>query len=146
MVSEAETGGQVMDTPLAEPEVSGAKGPAEAGVPGGVSVEGTCPMPDIAQLIGGKWKLIILQILIFQGMKRFNELRRQIKGITQTMLTNQLRALERDGLVHRKVYAEVPPRVEYTATQRALDLQDMFHAMHAWWLKGEGTGEKQKSS
>jgi len=96
-----------------------------------------CPMPDIAQLIGGKWKLIILQILIFQGTKRFNELRRMIEGVTQTMLTNQLRALERDGLVSRKVYAEVPPRVEYTATQRALDLQIMFQAMHDWWVKGQ---------
>ena len=94
-----------------------------------------CPMPDIAKLIGGKWKLIILQILIFGGMKRFNELRRQCDGITQTMLTNQLRALEADGLVHRKVYAEVPPRVEYTATQKAVDLQEMFQAMHNWWIK-----------
>jgi DNA-binding HxlR family transcriptional regulator len=100
-------------------------------------IEGLCPMPDIAQLIGGKWKLIILQILIFQGMKRFNELRRLIDGITQTMLTNQLRALERDGLVKRKVYPEVPPRVEYTATKRALELEEMFHTMHAWWIKGE---------
>lgn len=94
-----------------------------------------CPMPDIAKLIGGKWKLIILQILIFQGMKRFNELRRLCDGITQTMLTNQLRALEKDGLVKRKVYAEVPPRVEYTATQKALDLTDMFQCMHNWWLR-----------
>lgn len=94
-----------------------------------------CPMPDIAKLIGGKWKLIILQILIFQGMKRFNELRRLCDGITQTMLTNQLRALEKDGLVKRKVYAEVPPRVEYTATQKAMDLTDMFQCMHNWWLK-----------
>ena len=109
------------------------------------AIEGIGPMPDIAQLIGGKWKLIILQILIFQGMKRFNELRRQISGITQTMLTNQLRALERDGLVHRKVYAEVPPRVEYRATQRALDLEEMFQAMHAWWLKGE-EGKKAETS
>jgi len=92
---------------------------------------------DIAQLIGGKWKLIILQILIFQGTKRFNELRKMIEGVTQTMLTNQLRALERDGLVLRKVYAEVPPRVEYSPTRRALDLEEMFHAMHAWWVKGE---------
>lgn len=51
------------------------------------------------------------------------------------MLTNQLRALEIDGLVNRKVYPEVPPRVEYIATQRALDLQEMFLAMHAWWEK-----------
>ncbi len=96
-----------------------------------------CPMPDIAKLIGGKWKLIILQILIFQGTKRFNELRRSIEGVTQTMLTNQLRALEKDGLVSRKIYAEVPPRVEYTATPRAVDLQDMFKAMHDWWVKGQ---------
>ena len=94
-------------------------------------------MPDIAQLIGGKWKLIILQILIFQGMQRFNELRRRVTGITQTMLTNQLRALERDGLVHREVYAEVPPRVEYTATPRAMALERMFLAMHEWWLEDE---------
>lgn len=97
-----------------------------------------CPMPDIAKLIGGKWKLIILQILIFQGMKRFNELRRLCDGITQTMLTNQLRALEKDGLVKRKVYAEVPPRVEYSATQKAMDLTGMFQCMHNWWLKHDG--------
>ncbi len=96
-----------------------------------------CPMPDIAGLIGGKWKLIILQILIFQGMKRFNELRRLIDGVTQTMLTNQLRALERDGLVERTVYAEVPPRVEYRATQRAVDLTKMFQEMHDWWVRGQ---------
>lgn len=100
--------------------------------------EWNCPMPDVARLIGGKWKLIILQILIFRGTKRFSELKRGIEGVTQTMLTQQLRALERDGLVTRKVYPEVPPRVEYTATRRALDLTDMFHAMHAWWVKGEG--------
>ncbi len=96
-----------------------------------------CPMPDIARLIGGKWKLIILQILIFRGTKRFNELRRMIDGVTQTMLTNQLRALEKDGLVRRKVYAEVPPRVEYTATRRAIALTKMFHAMHEWWAAGD---------
>ncbi len=98
------------------------------------AIEGICPMPDITQLIGGKWKLIILQILIFQGMKRFGELRKLIDGVTQTMLTNQLRALERDGLVKRKIYPEVPPRVEYSATQRAIDLKQMFQAMHAWWI------------
>lgn len=96
-----------------------------------------CPMPDIAKLIGGKWKLVILQILIFQGTKRFNELRRLLGGITQTMLTNQLRALEKDRLVERKVYAEVPPRVEYTATPRAMALTNMFKAMHEWWIEGQ---------
>ena len=96
-----------------------------------------CPMSDIAKLIGGKWKLIVLQILIFRGTKRFSELRRMIDGITQTMLTSQLRSLEKDGLVSRKVYAEVPPRVEYTATKRAIALTKMFHAMHEWWMGGQ---------
>lgn len=105
-------------------------------------IEGFCPMPDIAQLIGGKWKLIILQILIFQGLQRFSELRRRINGITQTMLTKQLRALEKDGLINRKVYAEVPPRVEYTATRRALALEPMFLAMHDWWMDEEKGGPK----
>ena len=94
-----------------------------------------CPMPGIAKLIGGKWKLILLQILVFQGTKRFGELKRALKGITQTMLTTQLRALEADGLVTRKLYPEVPPRVEYTATPLAMELKDMFKAMHHWWQK-----------
>lgn len=94
-------------------------------------------MPDIAKLIGGKWKLIILQILIFKGTQRFNELRRRIEGITQTMLTNQLRALEDDGLIERTLYPEVPPRVEYSATERALRLKKMFLAMHEWWVEDE---------
>jgi len=93
-----------------------------------------CPMPEISKLIGGKWKLIVLQILIFHGTHRFNELRRRIDGITQAMLTNQLRALEQDGLLTRKIYPEVPPRVEYTATQKAKALTEMFEAMHKWWL------------
>ncbi|MEE8301067.1 MAG: winged helix-turn-helix transcriptional regulator [Candidatus Tectomicrobia bacterium] len=94
-------------------------------------------MPDIAALIGGKWKLIILQILIFKGTKRFGELKREIDGITQTMLTAQLRALEGDGLVHRKLYAEVPPKVEYSATQRAMDLEKVFLSLHDWWIESK---------
>ncbi|GLR72984.1 winged helix-turn-helix transcriptional regulator [Agaribacter marinus] len=100
-------------------------------------IDGFCPMPDIAKLIGGKWKLIILQILIFQGMQRFNGLRRCIPDVTLTMLTSQLRALEKDGLVHREIYAEVPPRVEYSATPRAMALQKVFLSMHEWWLEDE---------
>lgn len=99
------------------------------------SLEEPCPDPEIARLIGGKWKLIIPQIPIFQGTQRFGALRRRIDGITQTMPTSQLRALERDGLVDRAVFPEVPPRVEYTATPRARDLAEMFRTMHAWWSR-----------
>ena len=98
-----------------------------------------CPAPLIFSMIGGKWKLSILQILIFRGTKRFGELRRELDGVTQTMLTNQLRALEKDGLVSRKVFPEVPPRVEYSATRDALDLKPVFEAMHHWWVERELT-------
>ncbi|MGB0660981.1 MAG: winged helix-turn-helix transcriptional regulator [Mangrovicoccus sp.] len=94
-----------------------------------------CPMPDIVSLVGGKWKLIILQILVFDGTQRFGELKRRLEGVSQTMLTNQLRGLEADGLVFRKVYAEVPPRVEYSATPLAQDMQPVFFALRDWWKR-----------
>lgn len=96
-----------------------------------------CPAPIVIGMIGGKWKLLILQILIFKGTHRFGELRRKVDGITQTMLTNQLRALESDGLVTRKVYAEVPPRVEYSASADGLALAPVFTSMHSWWENRE---------
>lgn len=96
-----------------------------------------CPAPLAFTMLGGKWKLWILQILIFEGTQRFGSLRRGLTGITQTMLTSQLRALEEDGLVQRKVFAEVPPRVEYTATEDAMDLVPMFTSMHDWWKRRE---------
>lgn len=96
-----------------------------------------CPAPVIFTMIGGKWKLSILKTLIFKGTKRFGDLRREVDGVTQTMLTKQLRALESDGLVHREVFAEVPPRVEYSATEDGLSLKPVFEAMHQWWLERE---------
>lgn len=95
----------------------------------------TCEMPAIVKMIGGKWKLNILQILIFSGTKRANELLRLIDGATQSVLTAQLRALEDDGLVLRTVFPEVPPRVEYSATESALELERVFSEMKNWWLK-----------
>lgn len=109
-------------------------------------LDAECPMPDIAKLIGGKWKLIILQILIFRGVHRFGELRRRIDGVTQTMLTSQLRALESDGLIERRVYAEVPPRVEYSATARALALERVFLALHDWWLEDEARVREEQGA
>lgn len=83
-------------------------------------------------LLSGKWKLEILWLL-HQRLHRFGELRRAIPGITQHMLTAQLRELEADGLVTRTVFAEVPPRVEYAITDKALGLGPTIAALMAWW-------------
>ncbi len=95
-------------------------------------LEPVCRIEDVVRMIGGKWKLLILRHLIFGGTARFNQLHRSIEGITQTMLTKQLRHLEADGLVLRQVFAEVPPRVEYSATVKAKALDRFFDAMHQW--------------
>ena len=102
-----------------------------------------CPAPLAFAILGGKWKLWILQILIFEGTQRFGSLKRAITGITQTMLTSQLRALEEDGLVRRKVFAEVPPRVEYSATRDAMALVPMFTSMHDWWKMRESPATRR---
>ncbi|MBN9984641.1 helix-turn-helix transcriptional regulator [Rhizobium laguerreae] len=83
-------------------------------------------------LLSGKWKLEIMWLL-HQRIHRFGELRKAIPGITQHMLTAQLRELEADGLVSRTVFAEVPPRVEYAITQKARGLGPTMEALTAWW-------------
>ncbi|MDT3428666.1 DNA-binding HxlR family transcriptional regulator [Paenibacillus forsythiae] len=90
-----------------------------------------CPVETTLDVIGGKWKGIILYQLI-GGTKRFNEFRRLNPGITQFMLTLQLRELERDGVVHREVYKEVPPKVEYSLTDFGRTLEPIIVAMKAW--------------
>ncbi len=92
----------------------------------------TCRIEDVVKMIGGKWKLLILRHLIYGGTTRFNALQRGIAGITQTMLAKQLRELAASGLVSRRAYAEVPPRVDYSATAKARDLDAFFLAMHHW--------------
>lgn len=87
------------------------------------------------QSIGGKWKLEILWLLSHR-MHRFNELRRAIPGVTQHMLTQQLRELESDGLISRTVYPEVPPRVEYAIAEPARRLRPVFEALFAWMAEG----------
>lgn len=85
-------------------------------------------------LLSGKWKLEIMWLLN-QRIYRFGELRKAIPGITQHMLTAQLRELERDGLVSRTVFAQVPPRVEYEITQKARGLGPTMEALTAWWTE-----------
>jgi len=94
--------------------------------PFGCSVEATL------SVIGGRWKPVILFHLLEQDVLRFNAMKRSIEGITQRMLTNQLRELESDGVVQRKVYAEVPPRVEYRLTQYGKTLKPILVAMREW--------------
>ncbi|MFD2334587.1 winged helix-turn-helix transcriptional regulator [Cohnella sp. GCM10020058] len=90
-------------------------------------------------VIGGKWKLIILWHLGLEGTKRFSELKKLIPHITQKMLTNQLRELEEDQLVSRKVYPVVPPRVEYTLTEYGESLIPVLKMMYNW---GKNYGEQ----
>ncbi|MBW4603388.1 MAG: helix-turn-helix transcriptional regulator [Calothrix sp. FI2-JRJ7] len=90
-----------------------------------------CPIQAIVDVIGGKWKLSILYQL-FQGTKRYGELKRLVPKATERMLTLQLRELEADGIVQRTVYAEVPPKVEYSLTQLGLSLEPILHTMLSW--------------
>ncbi|WP_228275845.1 winged helix-turn-helix transcriptional regulator [Gracilibacillus oryzae] len=83
-------------------------------------------------VIEGKWKLIILCHLERKGTKRFGELKKLIPNITQKMLTNQLRELEHDGLVHREVYPVVPPKVEYSLTDQGDNLLPILHKLEEW--------------
>lgn len=96
-------------------------------------------------LLSGKWKLEIMWLLN-QRMYRFGELRKAIPGITQHMLTTQLRELEADGLVSRTIYAEVPPRVEYEITEKARGLGPTMAALHAWWAKYGATVPVNRAS
>lgn len=94
--------------------------------PYGCSVEATLAV------IGGRWKSVIIFNLLQQGTLRHGELKRAIEGITPRMLTNQLRELERDGIVSRKVHAEVPPRVDYALTGHGKTLEPIMVAMRDW--------------
>src|SRR5215471_3757054 len=90
-----------------------------------------CPVEAAIDVIGGKWKPLILWWL-HQDTLRFGELRRRIPGITEKMLTQHLRELEADGIVHRQVYPVVPPRVEYSLTEYGCSLKQALEAICAW--------------
>lgn len=90
-----------------------------------------CPVETTLMLIGDKWKVLILRELM-PGTKRFGELKNSIGAVTQKVLTAQLRDMENKGLVNRKVYAEVPPRVEYSLTELGKSLKPILDAMRDW--------------
>lgn len=90
-----------------------------------------CPVETTLMLIGDKWKVLILRDLM-PGTKRFGELKKSIGSVSQKVLTAQLRDMEEKGLVSRKVYAEVPPRVEYSLTELGKSLNPVLDAMRVW--------------
>lgn len=101
-----------------------------------------CPVEVTLLLIGEKWKVLILRDLI-EGTKRFGELKKSIGSISQKMLTQQLRDMEKDGLVVRKAYAEVPPRVEYSLTEDGLSLKPILHSMLDWGIEYKSKIKKE---
>ena len=99
-----------------------------------------CPVETTLMLIGDKWKILILRDLL-TGTKRFGELKKSIGHVSQKVLTAQLRDMEANGLVHRKVYAEVPPRVEYSLTELGQSLKPITDAMGAWGEKYQANNQ-----
>lgn len=107
----------------------------------GIVVEKTlpkCPVETTLTLISDRWKVLIIRDLL-EGTKRFGELKRSVGNISQKVLTANLRSMEESGLLTRKVYAEVPPRVEYTLTETGYSLKPVLDAMTVW-----GTAYKKK--
>ncbi|MEM7486611.1 MAG: helix-turn-helix domain-containing protein [Bacteroidota bacterium] len=108
--------------------------------------ENSCPVTATMQVLGGKWKSILINAIYHTSPARFGELKRSVKGITQSMLTKQLRELEDDGVLSRKIYAEIPPRVEYTLTEFGLTLSPIMLSMAEWGKQYRLNNEKTKAN
>lgn len=90
------------------------------------------PMSRLQSVIGGKWIILILWYVSFYKVQRFGELMRRLDGITQSTLTKQLRELEKDGFLHREIYKEIPPKVEYSLTELGKSFLPVLNAMMTW--------------
>lgn len=104
-----------------------------------------CPVETTLMLIGDKWKVLILRDLL-PGTKRFGELKKSIGGVSQKVLTAQLRDMEKSGLLTRTVYPEVPPKVEYTLTELGLSLKPILDAMWSWGEEYQAQNHAPNSS
>jgi DNA-binding HxlR family transcriptional regulator len=93
----------------------------------------SCPAEFTLKLIGGRWKIPIIFHLV-EGVKRFSDLHAALRGVSHKMLTQQLREMERDGLINRKVYAQVPPKVEYALTELGKSLKPVVDSMCLWGI------------
>ena len=93
-----------------------------------------CPVATTVSLIGSKWKLLILRNLL-AGPWRFNELKKDLDGVSQKVLTDSLRSMEADGIITRTVYPEVPPRVEYALSELGESMRPIIRAMEAWGIE-----------
>ena len=93
-----------------------------------------CPVEVTLSLISDRWKVLIIRDLL-NGTKRFGELRKSVGNVSQKVLTANLRSMEHDGLIKRKVYAQVPPKVEYSLTETGLSLKSVLMSMEEWGLK-----------
>ncbi len=94
-----------------------------------------CPIRDIISRISSKWTMLVLVTLHSNGTMRFNDIQKSIGEVSQRMLTVTLRSLEADGLIHRKVYPEVPPRVEYKLSERGESLMPLLQSLIDWALE-----------
>lgn len=101
-----------------------------------------CPVETTLSLIGDKWKVLVLRDLFLNGTMRFGQLKKSIGTVSQKVLTAQLRDMEQNGLLHREVYAEVPPRVEYSLTQTGQSLKPVIAAMWNWGMDYKAKAEK----
>ncbi|OHD12451.1 MAG: HxlR family transcriptional regulator [Spirochaetes bacterium GWD1_27_9] len=97
-------------------------------------IDSDCPVTKALSIIGGKWKIIII-CRLYGGIKRFGELKRSIPGITTKMLTQQLRELEENNVIHREVFKQVPPKVEYSLTELGLSVKTIILALYEWGSK-----------
>ena len=93
-----------------------------------------CPAETTLGIIGGKWKLLILRELL-SGVSRFGELRRRLSGISEKMLAQHLRELESDGIIARKIYPQIPPKVEYSLTASGKTLKPIIEGLHEWGIR-----------